>query len=106
MHILRVGGGYKRPKLMSNGRLFEVPVFLHTPYYRFVDKVLSISQLSTEVLSYKELFYTRIFLPLRENKLKSLLSLKVMNETINMHHFPGMPSKFIFFSTFKYTGQK
>jgi hypothetical protein len=51
MHILRVEGGYKWLKVMSNGRLFEVAVFLHAPYYRFVDdRVPSISLLSTEVL--------------------------------------------------------
>jgi hypothetical protein len=59
--------------------------------------VPSISQLSTAVLRYKEFKKKKNFLHLRENKLKSLLSLKIMNNTTNMHHFPGVPSKFISF---------
>lgn len=77
---------YSIKYMTLNVAVHLVAVFLHTPYYRFVDDMVpSVSQLSTAVLWYKIFFYKKIFLHLRENKLKSLLKsllwLKVMNNT-------------------------
>lgn len=49
----------------------EVAAFLHAPNYRFVDNMVpSISQLSTAVIWYKEIFLHKIFLHLRGKQTK------------------------------------